>query len=228
MTGYGMPTSAQFLFGPERSFQGFLQCIPYAAIAPRSLDPYLFQPDNMRGGQVRSGKARMASGESPAGGSSSKGPTLNLRRNVPALLVFLANKLTAGASGLYREHFGVGTTEWRIMAVLAIEPDIAAKRICDVIGFDKAAVSRTLKVLEDRGLISLRPLPQNSRSVTLTLTSKGRKLHDRIIVIALERERRLLSCLAADETERLIDMLNRMHAGLDAVDRPIDMPPAKS
>lgn len=177
---------------------------------------------------MRSGKAGIASGESAAGVSSSKGPTLDLRRNVPALLVFLANKLTASASGLYREHFGVGTTEWRIMALLAIEPDIAAKRICEVIGFDKAAVSRTLKVLDDRGLISVRPLPNNSRSAALTLTTKGRKLHDRIITVALERERRLLSCLAPDEAERLIDMLNRMHGGLGAVDRPIDIPSAKS
>jgi DNA-binding MarR family transcriptional regulator len=189
---------------------------------------YADEPDDMRGDPVRSGKPRITSGENAAGVSSSKGPTLDLRRNVPALLVFLANKLTTSASGLYREHFGVGTTEWRIMALLAIEPDIAAKRICEVIGFDKAAVSRTLKVLDDRGLISVRPLPNNSRSAALTLTARGRKLHDRIIMIALERERRLLSCLAPDEVEHLIDMLNRMHAGLGAVDRPIDIPPAKS
>lgn len=63
---------------------------------------------------------------------------LDLERYVLALLVFLANKLTSGASTLLRRHFGVGTTEWRIMALLAIEPWITANRICKVIGFDKA------------------------------------------------------------------------------------------
>jgi DNA-binding MarR family transcriptional regulator len=177
---------------------------------------------------VRRGKIMTATGRNPAAGiSSSGGPTLDLQRNVPALLVFLANKLTASASGLYRAHFGVGTTEWRVMALLAIEPDIAAKRICEVIGFDKAAVSRTIQLLRERGLIAVRPLPQNSRSATLALTTKGRKLHDRIMLVALERERRLLSCLAADEARDLIDMLNRMHANLGAVDQAIDIPRPK-
>ena len=82
--------------------------------------------------------------------SSRRGQTrdvLDLERYVPALLVFLANKLTSGASTILRRHFGVGTTEWRIMAMLAVEPWIAAGRVCKVIGFDKAAVSRTLVCL---------------------------------------------------------------------------------
>ena len=38
-----------------------------------------------------------------------------------------------------------------------------------------------------------------------------------MIVAALERERRLLSCLRKDEREVLIDLLRRIHANLDAV-----------
>src|SRR5882724_5588200 len=89
---------------------------------------------------------------------------LDLERYVPALLVFLANKLTSGASSLLRRHFGVGTTEWRIMALLAIEPWITANRICKVIGFDKAAVSRAVAVLQEKALVLSRPHASDSRS----------------------------------------------------------------
>lgn len=38
-----------------------------------------------------------------------------------------------------------------------------------------------------------------------------------MIVVALEREKRLLSCLKADEREVLIDLLRRLHNNLGAV-----------
>lgn len=150
---------------------------------------------------------------------------LDLERYVPALLVFLANKLSGGASALYRRHFGVGTTEWRIMALLAIEPWITPNRVCKVIGFDKAAVSRAAAVLSGKGLVAQRPRQADSRSVELSLTPAGWRLHGRVIGVALERERRLLSVLTPAEVETLIGLLNRLHAGLPGVDQPLDIPP---
>lgn len=41
--------------------------------------------------------------------------------------------------------------------------------------------------------------------------------HDRVIAIALERERSLLSCLSKPERENLIALLGRVHANLGAV-----------
>lgn len=152
---------------------------------------------------------------------------LDLERYVPALLVFLANKLSGGASALYRRHFGVGTTEWRIMALLAIEPWITANRVCKVIGFDKAAVSRAAAVLTRKGLVAQRPRRADSRSVELSLTPAGWRLHDRVIGVALERERRLLSVLTPAETEALIGLLNRLHAGLPGVEGPVEIPPER-
>lgn len=150
---------------------------------------------------------------------------LDLERYVPALLVFLANKLTSGASALFRRHFGIGTTEWRIMAMIAVEPWIAAGRVCKVIGFDKAAVSRTLVMLQDKGLIVSRSHHSDGRSLVYALSEKGWRLHGRVLEISLERERRLLGDLSADEREALIDLLNRLHRRLPEMNAPIDIPP---
>lgn len=150
---------------------------------------------------------------------------LDLERYVPALLVFLANKLTSGASALFRRHFGIGTTEWRIIAMLAVEPWIAAGRVCKVIGFDKAAVSRTLVRLQDKGLILSRSHHSDGRSLVHALSEKGWRLHGRILQIALERERRLLGDLSAAERETLVNLLNRLHRRIPDMDEPIDIPP---
>ena len=149
--------------------------------------------------------------------ASDPGPTLDLDRYVPAFITFIANKLSNSSTAFYQKNFGVNVTDWRIMSLLAIEPGIPASRICHVIGFDKGPVSRTLSVLQKRGLVTIRTAPDDGRTHSISLTAKGRATHDRVIVAALERERRLLSVLRKDEREVLIDLLRRVHGNLDAV-----------
>ncbi|MDB5566267.1 MAG: MarR family transcriptional regulator [Tardiphaga sp.] len=149
--------------------------------------------------------------------SAKAGPTLDLERYVPAFVTFIANKLSRNATAFYQKQFGVNVTEWRIMSLLAIEPGIPASRICHVIGFDKGPVSRTLTLLQDRGLVAINTDPNDGRSHSISLTAKGRVTHNAVLVAALERERRLLACLEKDEREVLIDLLRRIHSNLGAV-----------
>jgi DNA-binding MarR family transcriptional regulator len=159
------------------------------------------------------GSPRKAARASGAG----TGQMLDLERYVPAFVTFIANKLSRSATTFYQKRFGVNVTEWRIMSLLAIEPGIPASRICHVIGFDKGPVSRTLTMMQNRDLIAIRTDPKDGRSHSISLTAKGRATHDKVIVAALDRERRLLSCLNKSEQEVLIDLLRRIHENLGAV-----------
>lgn len=145
------------------------------------------------------------------------GPALDHDRYVPALITFLANKLSKSATGVYQKRFGVNVTEWRILALLAVEPGIPASRICQVIGFDKGPVSRNLTVMENHGLVVIKADPSDGRSHSINLTAKGRKTHDKVLQVALERERKLLSCLSREERDVLIGLLQRVHGNLGAV-----------
>jgi DNA-binding MarR family transcriptional regulator len=159
------------------------------------------------------GRARQASG-APSGKAGGK--VLDLDRYVPALITFIGNKLSNSATVTYQKRFGVNVTQWRILSQLAIEPGISASRICHVIGFDKGPVSRTLAAMEGEGLVSIRP-GQDGRTHAISLTAKGWATHDGVIKVALERERRLLSCLNKQERDTLIGLLQRVHGNLDAV-----------
>ena len=145
------------------------------------------------------------------------GPLIDLNRYVPAVVTNIANKLSNSATATYQRNFGINVTEWRIMTQLALEPGIPAARICQVIGFNKGPVSRTLAVMQKRGLVTIRTDPTDARTHSISLTAKGRGIHDKVIVVALEREKRLLSCLKADEREMLIELLRRLHNNLGAV-----------
>lgn len=142
---------------------------------------------------------------------------LNLSRYVPGLLTFLTNKLATGASHCYRKHFGIGVVEWRMLSMLAVENHITAGRITQVIGLDKSAVSRSLQSLEKAGYVSSEVDAIDARRYTVSLTESGRVLHDRVLTVALERERRLLTGLSPEEIDVLVNLLGRLHLNVDHV-----------
>ena len=128
-------------------------------------------------------------------------------RFAPALLALRASFIVRFETV---PRFGIGITDWRIMALLATEPWISAGRVCDVIGLDKAAVSRSVRGMKAAGLVDLRRGDDPRQSIALT--RKGLALHDRIVKVSLARERQLLKGFTAAERKQLIAFLSRMHA----------------
>jgi len=59
--------------------------------------------------------------------------------------------------------------------------------------------------------------PIDRRQRSLSLTVKGRRLHDQILPIALERERILLSSLTDGERKQLLALLRKLRANVVAV-----------
>ena len=167
--------------------------------------------------------ARRASPARRDGSSASRQPpVIDLERYVPGYLTWIANKLTRGASQAYLAAFDAGIESWRLLVLLAIETSISAQRCSKVIGMDKASVSRAFKTMQARGLITITLDESDGRVRIATITTKGRQLHKRIMALALERERALLSVFDAQERQTLIELLRRMHENLPAVDAATD------
>ena len=184
---------------------------PAGAAAPSPAAPA--RPD--REAPQRSATAPTTAAVSTA---AAKPAAVDLDRYVPAFLTWIANKLSRGASQQYLSAFGVGIETWRCLVLLAIEGSISAQRVSRIIGMDKSSVSRCFKSMQARGLITLGLDAADGRLRIATLTEEGRALHDRILDLALERERVFLSVLDEAERETLIALLKRLHDNLPAVE----------
>ncbi|MDM0078761.1 MarR family winged helix-turn-helix transcriptional regulator [Variovorax sp. J2P1-59] len=143
---------------------------------------------------------------------------MDLDRYVPAYLTWIANKLSRGASQHYLSTFDVGIETWRCLVLLAVEGATSAQQVSTVIGMDKGSVSRCFKGMQERSLIRTELDGSDGRLRMAVLTPKGRRLHDQIMGMALERERAFLSVLDADEVEVLLGLMRRLHANLPAVE----------
>jgi DNA-binding MarR family transcriptional regulator len=144
----------------------------------------------------------------PVGGHA----TVQRDTSVTALMSLVANALSWGGSRVYLREFGVGTNEWRVLSALVNWPGSTASHIGQVLGLNKSVVSRSLKLLEELGMVTTKQ--GTGRRQLLHLTESGRAMHDRIIVVALRREHMLLEGFTPAEVEQLLDFLRRMHANV--------------
>jgi DNA-binding MarR family transcriptional regulator len=143
---------------------------------------------------------------------------VDLDRYVPGYMTWIANKLSRGASSIYLSAFDIGIETWRLLVLLAIEGSITSQNASRIIGMDKASVSRSFKTMQESGLVKMSLNENDGRSRIAHITTKGRKLHDQILAVAVERERVFLSVLDKTEQETLIQLLRRLHENLPNVE----------
>ena len=141
-------------------------------------------------------------------------PRLELDRYIPALITFFANKMSVGASQIYAQLFQINVIEWRIISMLAVEPNISASRISQIIGLDKGAVSRAIAKLSAENYVKITPDQKDARATRISLTEEGLKLHDRVYKVAMDREQAIFNVLAEEDQEHLIRILNILNANI--------------
>lgn len=129
----------------------------------------------------------------------------------------MSNKLASTASTVYRDKFGVNASECRVVLHLAQEPGATGQRISQVIGSDKSLVSRTIRSLQRKKYVVVRADRNDSQRTTLLLTAAGFKLHDRVLKVALEREKLLLSGFNKKDADKVVNLLVRMLENMERV-----------
>ncbi len=151
-------------------------------------------------------------------GAAGQGLVLDLDNYVPRLVLWLSNKVSSSASMLYKELFGIGVTEWQLLAYFMSYPGTTAAAGGKVMGLDKGGVSRALAKLVKSGYLDAYPL--GKRQIAYELSKAGRKLHDQVYVYAIWREEVLLEGIPAAERKLLIKLIKHMLANLDKRGKP--------
>jgi DNA-binding MarR family transcriptional regulator len=144
--------------------------------------------------------------------SPSPPSSLILEDYLPYRLSVLSNLVSRTLARLYEQRFGLTVAEWRIMAVLARFGPLSANAVCDRTAMDKVQVSRAVARAVDNGLVDRGIDALDRRRSVLTLTAKGRGIHDQIVPLAVNLQANLLGSLTGDEYSRLNDMLTRLYS----------------
>jgi len=145
-----------------------------------------------------------------------KNPT-SVTNFLSSRLLRLSNTLGIYASRRYRDEFGITLPEWRVLSVIAFSEPTTAREISRHLATDKGWVGLSAESLRKRGLVAGSPDERDGRRILLTLTEDGRRLHDAVVVVAMQRQERLLASLPEGAADILSECLERLQAEADAM-----------
>ncbi|CAB3961611.1 MULTISPECIES: MarR family winged helix-turn-helix transcriptional regulator [Burkholderia] len=134
----------------------------------------------------------------------------DLRDLVSFQLRQLTNIYTKGSSSAYERRFNLTMNEWRCIALLHGRRGISMNRLAEHAQFDRGLTSRTVRGLEERGLVEREADEHDGRGVVISLTDAGRTLVAEVFPVADERNSRLLSCLTKAERDILPSILEKL------------------
>jgi DNA-binding MarR family transcriptional regulator len=101
---------------------------------------------------------------------------------------------------------------FRVLFVLWLAGPLESKRVAQLSGMSRAAVSALVNTLERDGLVARRKAGHDRRAVELSLTDSGREVFTSAFAAHHARERTWASALSADEADQLTALLAKLMA----------------
>lgn len=105
--------------------------------------------------------------------------------------------------------------EWRILALLESSGSLSQADIRNHIGMDKGQISRTVKNMLSNELVVNESGTTKTRNVRLSLTEKGRKVHEQVGMMMDQRNSEMLEMMSEDQRAALFQ-------GLDIIEKTVD------
>lgn len=108
----------------------------------------------------------------------------------------------------FTDKFGVKPTDLRILVMLGAYQPISVNQVSRRTHIDKAWISRSIRALMRRKLITKTAHPSDNRARLLSLTRQGEALLRKIAPVAQEYQHQLLQGQRSSDVERVLDLLS--------------------
>ncbi len=139
------------------------------------------------------------------------GDGLTVDHFITTLMSQVVNAMRRSATLPYAQQFGLTVPEWRILALLAHAQRMPFAELVVQSTSDKALVSRTLRQLEQRGLVALEAEGSTPRKrLHCSITPEGLALHDQVIPVARKRQAAMIRLMTPEERRVVYGALRRV------------------
>ncbi|SFN33179.1 MarR family winged helix-turn-helix transcriptional regulator [Variovorax sp. OV329] len=141
------------------------------------------------------------------------GTGLTVDAFITTMMSQVGNALRRTITLPYADQFGLSVSEWRLLSLVAHAQRVAFSDLVLQSTSDKALVSRTLKLLEGRGLVALEAEGNTPRKkIYCVITDSGRELHAQAIPIARARQAAAIRVLPVEERDAMYRALLKLRA----------------
>ncbi|MBB3177817.1 MarR family transcriptional regulator [Variovorax sp. Sphag1AA] len=152
-------------------------------------------------------------GSSPWIDLDADGDGLSVDTFITTLMSQVGSALRRTITVPYVQQFGLTVSEWRLLSLIAHHCRISFADLVMQSESDKALVSRTVKVLQSRGLVRVEGEGDTPRrKVWCAITPSGQALYQDAIPIARERQATAIRSLSQEERDVMYRALRRLRA----------------
>ena len=131
--------------------------------------------------------------------------------NIGYLLHHLSFVLDRQSDQVLQEQLGIGFSQFKIMMVLQWNPGVQQSKIADNLGQTEASVSRQIKLLKSRNLLTMHRNPRNKREHITTLTPRGERLTEAALEALNKFHAPIFSSLNEKQKDTILNALGIMH-----------------
>src|SRR5579862_5074818 len=137
-------------------------------------------------------------------------PTLDLGDYLPYLVNRVGVRIASAFARELVPH-GLSLPMWRVLAVLAQDGEQRQIDLAGLTSIDPSTLSRLVKTVQDRGLVSRTRSAASLREVAIALTPRGRAIVQALIPRALAYEATAIRGLDAREIAVVKRLLRRVY-----------------
>jgi len=128
-------------------------------------------------------------------------------RLVAPRVMTLGTLIKRNATTAYRHELGLAHNEWRVVSIIGLEGPLSNNELAERLGLDVGQLSREVTGLVGRELVVRQRVGRASR---IELSARGAEAFSRLMVIARERDRRLLGGIPDADRVRLLALLDEL------------------
>jgi homoprotocatechuate degradation regulator HpaR len=135
-------------------------------------------------------------------------------QSLPMALLRAREAVMRGFRRLLRAQ-GLNEQEWRIMRALMEAGELEIGELAERVFILKPSASRTVKNLQEHGIISRTRVTSDQRRALIALTPQGRGLFDRLAPQSEEEYARITRLIGAVQTKQLYQLLQQVTDALN-------------
>ncbi len=145
---------------------------------------------------------------------------MNTVLTIGYLLQHTATMLMRQSDQILQERLGIGISQLRILMMLQHAPNVQQRKLADRLGQTEASISRQIKLLQEKGLLTARVNPKSRREHLAVPTPKGVKMTEAALDVLTNYHGPMVDLLTDKQREQLQTCLQIFHDYICAPNKP--------
>ena len=140
---------------------------------------------------------------------------------IPYLLQHTATMMLRQSDQVLQERLGIGMSQLKILIMLEHDPNARQREIADRLGQTEASISRQMKLMVEKGYLTVAVNPRSRREHLSAVTTKGLKITEAAKEVLTLYQRPIDGVLSEKQRKALAEALAALHAHTCVPGKPL-------